>query len=397
MRSPGRRRLALALVLSLTAIVSSLGAQTLNPVVTVLPRATGTVPQDCEQGLTAAPAPRVTPEEKTAAVAETAPAVPVAPPSATLREVLRDLQAAAQRGDREAFRTLSARAKSMVANYPPGAEKNAANEALKVYDDVEAFLDYQYDTPTGAFFDASTDGLLARMKAYPDYQRAIADQTIVDASGTRFYPTRETREFLVREADARLRGVSVSKPVAEKPPAPVPATRPPKPSPGKPPVTTAHGTTKHPAATTPKQARPAPAKKPAHPAVAKPAPTKTATKREPVKIAEKHEPVKTAQKREPVKIAEKREPAKIVTKPAPVPQPAPAPTPATQTVAPPPAPTTTTAAAATTGTTTTTAASTATGGTTQPASTPSRRKLIIPLILIVVGVGVLIFLFRRSS
>lgn len=421
MRSPGRSARVLALAIS--ALAGSLRAQTLNPVVTVLPRATSSVPQDCEQGLTAAPVPRVTPEEKKAAVVPPQPTEPVAPPSATLRDVMRDLQDAAERGDRDSFRTLFARAKSMVADYPPGAEKNAASEALKVYEDVGAFLDYQYDVPTGAFFDASTDGLLARLKAYPDFQRAIADQTIVDANGTRFYPTRETRAFLVREAAFRLQGGRAVTPVAPEPPkvaaTPKPATPKvstapkvvPKPASTKPAATTTKTTrtaTKRTSPAAPKTTTKTTTPKPATTArVGKPAAPKPATKREPVRIAESHTPPKLSEKPAPRKsepapppAPPKRSPAPAVTETSAPPPPPPAPSPApTQTAATETASTATTTTASATAapmTSTTSTETTATEGTAESAKA-SRRNLILPLILIVVGVGVLILLFRTSS
>jgi len=410
MRGPGRNRFVLALALPLFAAIP-LAAQTLNPVVTVLPRPAKTVPDGCEQGLTETPGPRVTPEEKKAAVAP-APEVPLPPPSTTLRGTLRQVQEAAERNDKEGFTNAVGRAASIVEDYPTGGEKTAAAAALKVYNDILAFWNYQYEVPTGAFFDATSRDLFARLKSYPDYERFISDKTIVDSSGTRFYPTRETRDFLVREASARLRRMS-----GGAVPVPTPAPQPPR-------VTTK---TPAPPTQTPHAKKPvehktttattkAPTKKTtttAHKAKPAPAPKTTAHK-----APKKHEPVKVAEAPKKVTVTEKPAP-----KPAPSPAPAPvttATTAPTKPPSPPPAPhptetvpstttmtptqttaTTDTATATSATETTDTTATTATAETgtqpTQASPAGSRRNLILPIILIVLGVGVLILLFRTSS
>src|SRR4051812_40410408 len=112
MRSPGRNPRMLALALTLVAIGPA-AAQTLNPVVTVLPRPTSTVPNGCEESLAPPVVPRVMPEEKRNAVPAPAPEAPLPPPSTTLRGTLHDLQSAAERSDKEAFTTALARTASI--------------------------------------------------------------------------------------------------------------------------------------------------------------------------------------------------------------------------------------------------------------------------------------------
>jgi hypothetical protein len=416
MRRPGRRSFVLALALPLVAL-ASLEAQTLNPVVTVLPRAVTSVPNGCEEGPTPAPAPRVTPEEKKAAVAP-APEIPLPPPSTTLRGTLRALQEAAERNDKDAFTTALGRAASIIEDYPPGGEKTAATAALKVYNDVLAFWNYQFEVATGAFFDASSRDLLSRLKAYPDYQNFVADKILVDASGTRLYPTRETRDFLVREAAARLRrGGAASEakvPASSRTttPAPKPAQTTHAASPKKPvtkPATkpapspqVAHGTTKHTTTkhTTTKHTATTTKPEPSPAATAHKAP-QTHAKKPAAKPVEKHAPVKIAESPKKVNVTERPAPVPAPPTPTPVPVPVTTTTAATQTTATASSDTATTASQAVP-TATTTSATTESTTTQAPVNTPvpargSRRNLILPIILILLGVGVLILLFRTSS
>ena len=430
------------------AAIAPLAAQTLNPIVTVLSSPTSTVPEECEQGLAPSPAPRIVPEEVRATVPKpTPPTAMMPPPTASLRGVLREIQDAAERGDRDGFHDALARAHGFVDGYPPGGEKKAANDVLKVHDDLQSIWDYLFQSPTGAFFDASTDNLMSIMRAYPDYQRGIADQTIVDATGTRFYPTRETRDFLVREAAARLKRMGITAAAAKPPPEtttpavvePVPKKVPvvehppirrepasavagrstkPKPHPTK----VAHKATKPPA----KVAAKAP-KKSVAPPVKIAAKTAKPSVAPPVKIAAKTpkpsvtRPTSTATKPSvapPTSAARAPEVRRTTETSAPPPPP---PLFTTSTTAPPPAATTSTMPTSTMPTTTSAratsplTASTQTAATETPVQTTSaqpqpsaepqpptarsesRRNLILPLILIVVGVGVLILLFRTSS
>jgi hypothetical protein len=177
-----------------------LGARApLNPTVKILTAPAAPVPAECEEGLAPPPAPRINiaevPEPRSIASAK-------APPSASLREQLQDVQSAAARRDREAFAAALSRAKATLQSYPSGAEKKAASDVVRVYDDVDRLWTYEFDSPSGAFFDSSNE-LLAMLNGYPGYSKAIADQTMV-VRGTKLYPARESRDFLAREASARL-------------------------------------------------------------------------------------------------------------------------------------------------------------------------------------------------
>ena len=198
----------------------------LNPTVKVLPNARTVVPADCFEG--GARVPVIAEAAPPPLTAATAPA----PPSADLRSRLRRVQSAAERDDRDEFKAALADARAAVGSYPTGGERDAANEVIQVYSDLEKIWDYAFASPSGAFFDAGSDGgsLINIVRRYPDYNRFIKDSTLT-IGGQTVYPTRETRRFLVAEATKRLTRLGVRMPtrVAERPPVvptptPVPKT-----------------------------------------------------------------------------------------------------------------------------------------------------------------------------
>ncbi|HEX7419790.1 MAG TPA: hypothetical protein VF505_07875, partial [Thermoanaerobaculia bacterium] len=193
------RRQAVVLVI-LAAIPAVIAAQ-LNPIVKVLPRAKTAMPAECDQGLAIQPALRLTPEERTSA-RDTSRDM-VAPPSRSLRGELQTAFDAAQHNSRDAFRDALVQAKSMLTSYPPGGERTAATNLVDVLDDVDKIWDYQFTSPTGAFFDTSSEPYRIAGK-YPGYDAAIRRQIVTDQNGIKFYPTHETRDFLLAESAQRL-------------------------------------------------------------------------------------------------------------------------------------------------------------------------------------------------
>ena len=388
-------RLAGVLLITVVAQATSLFAQSrpLNPTVKVLPRAQGSVPADCDEGAAPAPAPprvQVTEIPREPDVR----ADMQAPPSRDLRDTMRNAQAAAESNNREGFRTSLIAAREIAATYPPGGERTAATEAIAVLNDVERLWEYQFSSPTGAFFDASAENgaLLAMLNKYRGFDEAVRRQTIVDANGTRFYPTRESREFLLRESSQRLARLGVktgTTPVARATtPAPVPATRPavttPAPStPRKTPTTTT-------ATTTPRKRS----------AVKSPATKRTTstprTSSKPRATAKKPAVKRTA--------AETAAPPKA-TEPAPVAattddltigsSPVVSTTETTETIAPISETTTSTGTSATMSAQPSETATAATTTAEKPAG--RGRSIMMPLVLILIGVGVLVVLFRASS
>ena len=440
-----RRCLQLLLPMIAAMCLSAAPQQQLNPTVKVLPAATSTVPPECEEGLAPQPRPRVTAEEKAAARQVIAPPEMQAPPSNDLRTTLRDVQTAAERNDRASFIDSLARAKTILTAYPTGGERAAAEKAMAVFNDINTLWDYQL-TPAGSFFDASSD-LFKMLSAYPGYDTFIRRQVLVDQAGAKFYPSSESRAFLTQIAADRLKDLGI-KSTAARMAAPPPAVqttsapavhekaaviheRAPRaaqtassaPAPHKRHVMNSAPKTQRAAKATgskhkPLQvasAKPAPQKKPVEatsaPKSASPEKTPTvAAKTVSTASTKSAAPATTTQAEPPVASTTKTvAPAVTDTGTTPAPQPA-----TTASVAPSTVTASDTAVPATTAATgseaTSTAIATDTTATADTASTdttgtgekeqPGRpgepRNLLWPIILIVVGVGVLILLFRTS-
>jgi hypothetical protein len=429
--------------------VLSVSAQ-LNPTVKLLPKPQAAVPPECEQGL-APPQPRVMIAE--APAQETKPARAAEPPSLDLKTRLRTVQMAAEQNDREAFKAALADVRSAIASYPRGGERDAANEVVSVNSDLERLWDYSFSSPTGAFFDSSTD-FVSMMRRYPDYAKFISDSTL-NVGGQVIYPTRETIKFLTAEAARRLARLGVRTPtrITEAPvpaprvlPAPVPSPQPVKPKPTVrqatqpsvktprahvPRKTTKAATTKprsthrksptkiaeaKPAPPQPHHVQPAPAPAPVRRPALVPAPVPAPV---PQPIAPTPRPLPTPKpthRESPTRIAEAKtappQPRHMQPVPAPlsIPPPAPVPAPSPQPVAPTPMPTptpkTTSATPTLTETTNTTPATATTGSepTTTTTTAPQNQQqkgggvnLLVAIILIIVGIGVLVILFRASD
>jgi hypothetical protein len=402
------------LVLSVSAL-SLLGANApLNPTVNVLKTAASPVPLECEEGLAASAAPRIEISEPSTAMAP-------APPSASLRGELSEAQTAAERHDRPAFTDALTRLKARLQSYPPGGERNVATDVVHVYDDLNRLWTYEFEDPNGAFFDA-TNGLLAMLNAYPGYQKAILDQTLT-VQGTKLYPSRESRDFLVREAAARMGRLTGEKAPAPPVPAPMLKKHVPRVEDKSRPLPkivkkgTAHHHKKKAAKTPETKAAKTPAK-----SVPIPTPTPAPIPLPPSVVTTTTAPPPSR----PATTKAAPAPAKATTKTAATTTPATATTATTTAITPTTTattttipPTTTTAATATTlptttattattppPTTTTAPASTTTVTETtssaepapEPKSAPSPlRSILLPIILILVGIGVLVVLFRASS
>jgi|GEM_PF-6809086 len=388
-------------LISLFACLFLNAAAPLNPTVKVVKHPKTAVPAECEEGL----APQVVPPTEPVEVPEPPPAT-LPTPSASLRDLLRVTQSDAAGRDRDAFNDAFAR----VNAYPSGSEKSAAADVIRVYDDLSRLWTYEFETPSGAFFDSSS-GLLAMLSAYPGYQKAIEEQTL-NVGGTKLYPSRESRDFLVREAASRLSKLGIRQPATT---VPVPATKH-KAVPLKVETPKAKKSAK---STTTTAHVPSPTPVPKH--VTKMPPPKPKTKKTVLRGAEAPPPPRggvgavAPQSTKPkTTTTTTKTTTTATTTVAPVPPPttttvAPPPPPiaTTTTVAPPTTttvapPTTTTVAPPTTTTvappTTTTIAPTTTTIAPAPAPEPKpTRNVILPIILIVIGIGVLIVLFRASS
>jgi hypothetical protein len=400
-----KRVIALACVVAAAAFAASAQTRELNPTVKVLARPQGPVPAECATDPATVPALEA---EAPALEPVTAPG----PPSNDLRASLRRLQVAAEGNDYAVFRSALAEARRAVAAHPAGGERNAANDALQVFGDIGRLWDYAMTAPTGGFFDSTAQGgsLLNALKRYPDYGRAIADQTIT-SGGRTLYPTPETRHFLARESGRRLARLGVSTPArVARGAQPEPGTRRTVAAPPvvKKPVQVA-AKPPAPKTTAPKKTASKTTTPKAAAKIAKSTPPKTKT------VAIKATPLPKPKSAAPVKVADTSTmPAgpPIVTTPAPTTTTA-APPVQTTTTAPvttTTAPVTTTTAASTTDTTVasttslttdtsvTAAPDTAATGTAVPGPKQNgNMNLILAVVLILVGIGVLVVLFRASD
>jgi hypothetical protein len=395
-----------------------------NPLVvrTAAPR--GAVPADCDAGLSPTPAsvrPDVSRVSLPPATTDLTP-----PPQRTLRGELGGLHAALLANDRISFDAHLAALESMLPAYPAGGEKTAAENLLQVYRDAARIWDAQFVAP---FFDAQSPEY-AIVSAYPGYEEAVRKGVLLDDRERRFYPATESRAFLARIAAERLPGIGVTAPAPQRRPRVIrtetvtpqrsgavadssapsqktPATKrsatrsssAPKKSRSTPQVTSSH------AASTPGPAKREPSPALAAPRAAVPATTASAP---PAVVAKSEvEPAKP-----PAAVPSATPPAATATTPV-----ATATTPvATATTPVPPATTPVATASApvpsvsapvpgaseTTGATpaeTATTATETTASATDSAATPAgeRKSMMLPIVLILIGIGVLLLLFRASD
>ena len=82
---------------------------------------------------------------------------------------------------------------------------------LPAYEELHRLWSWSMNDPAGGFYGAETYGRLAA--AYPGFASFIASHKIVDSKGGEFYPTVETRAFLLSQA---VRGVVAESPRALK-------------------------------------------------------------------------------------------------------------------------------------------------------------------------------------
>jgi hypothetical protein len=83
-------------------------------------------------------------------------------------------------------------------------EARQRGESVAAFEPLHELWLYSVTDPIGAFYGADLYAKLAR--AYPGYRQFIEEYSIVDSLGNVFYPTAETREFLLARA---LEGRSV--------------------------------------------------------------------------------------------------------------------------------------------------------------------------------------------
>lgn len=127
---------------------------------------------------------------------------PVAPVVANdAQSVTQILHAAIAANDLRRFELALARAREIADGMPPGEARNALHRTIRVYSDVDTVWSFAENDRFGAFYDDDAlPGLHDRLASdYPGYAAFIAKQSIVDRNGRTFFPTAETRAFLLKE------------------------------------------------------------------------------------------------------------------------------------------------------------------------------------------------------
>lgn len=390
-----------------TAVLLALGALTLigasrplNPLVPRVPNANAAVDPECAEGTAPAP-PRI--EVSEIPLPEPEPNLQ-APPSTGLRTMLRDAQTALVRDDRSSFDAALVRIRTMLADYPAGAERTSAQNVLRVFEDAGVLWDAQFLSP---FFGEESSAYRVA-SAYPGWAEAIRRQVLVDDRDRRFYPARESRQFLASVAAQRLDRLGVRTPavavqrprVVEDDPATALPSVTPRRRPGK--VETHASTPARRRSTTsrsvstapprrsisspaPSNAAPAPSNASPAPSNASPAPSNTT-------------PAPSNTTPAPSNVSPAPSNASPTQSIAPPDQSTSSPTQSPGETPPPPAPAADDPPATTDTTPTSTLATDTTATTTAAGGAPARgRNLVLPLILILVGIGVLILLFRASN
>lgn len=363
---------AVAAAIAVCALVVSTPADAqLRPKVKVLTTATTPVPTECAEG-TVAPPPRV----------EVTPPppmrVPETPLRGTLSTSLRAVQQAAERDDYAGFKDALANARAAVAAHERGGERDAAEDVLAVYRDVERLWDYAQTSATGAFFSADDRELM-------DAARRYGASTPVNVGGATLYATRETRQAVTRAASDRLARIGIhvtsrstshtDTSAAERAPTRVTRATASHSTPRATHRETTHSTTatSHTAVTHMARAVPAPQPRPVSPV---PAPLPA-----------------------PVAPAPAPQPAPVAPAPAPMPAPITTETQPATTTAPLPAPdtaSTETGAFSTATDATTTTATTSSAPAPRPTPTGT-TNLILRIIVVLIAIGLLVALFRASS
>lgn len=96
-------------------------------------------------------------------------------------------------------------------------------EMVQEFADLHRLWTWAMNDPTGAFYGVEKRGEFAR--AYPGYTSFIDQFRIIDSNGNAFYPTAETRAFLLQQAEigviARVEPVRAIKPLVVQSAAPV--------------------------------------------------------------------------------------------------------------------------------------------------------------------------------
>jgi hypothetical protein len=129
--------------------------------------------------------------------AESVPAIDAADASS----VLKTLHEAISANDLPRFQAALTRAREIADGMPLGDARNALRRSVMTYEDVATVWSFAATDRFGAFYnDDAVPGLYDKLAAdYPGYAHLMEDARIVDAHGITWYPTSETRAFLLQQ------------------------------------------------------------------------------------------------------------------------------------------------------------------------------------------------------
>lgn len=214
--SPLSRSLVAGALLALVAS-GALCQFELQPKVNVLTRPTSTPDPPCQQDVGQAP-PRLKveparPSEMPRAEKEALPS------SRAIFQLLQRVQEASETNDRRGFADALAQSRATVAGLAAGNQKKGVDELLRTYADVARVWDFSMTSRTGAFFDSESQGgaLLMTLRSVPGFEEFILGKSFVDpVTNQRYYPSRETLDFLAAYSKQRLARLIAGQPLAER-------------------------------------------------------------------------------------------------------------------------------------------------------------------------------------
>jgi hypothetical protein len=195
----------LTLPVAFAQVVTPAQGIPLNNLVARVDQPRGPVPAECEQGLSPAAPLRVDVGAIELPVDE--PGEPVAPPSGALRAALQQTQIALTENDRPAFNASLARTRALLVNYPTGGERRTAEDIVRLHEIAARLWDTQFEAP----FFGETDPEYALVRDLPGFAEAVRRSTLTDDRDRRFYPTAESRDFVADLAGERLQRLGIQR------------------------------------------------------------------------------------------------------------------------------------------------------------------------------------------
>ncbi len=127
----------------------------------------------------------------------------LASPMADENAIRKDLRESAAANDLSRFDAVLERARDYVETMPLGARRNRFRRAVLTAGDISKVWHFAVTDDHGLYYDDERfpffyDHLAAD---YPGYARFIKEYRVLDSTGLPLYPTRETRDFLLKRLE----------------------------------------------------------------------------------------------------------------------------------------------------------------------------------------------------